>query len=284
MRTIALGAASAAPGKAFEFTRVPPGAYRIVAVSQQTYMQELPAGFTIPANPPPGLVIAEIRPGVRAIVGDIPAEEAPPPNANPAGGSAAVMFGEVMVAVGNENVEGISVPVFPGVSAKMVYRPAEGCGAQVNIQMSPTEDWGSGTISRMMEAGMEVALTPPPAPFTLALGGAACFLESTEIDFRQTSSSEAIPLVAAPYASIKGTIGTARLPADAYELALISAGGDTKWLLPDPQANFVFSQLQPGHYRIAVFHAAGDRSTPLAMLEIDAAGGKPTKVEFPPLP
>jgi hypothetical protein len=287
LRSVAIASTGAAPGKGFEFTRVPPGAYRIVVASQQTYMVELPADFALPANLPPGLFIVEIRPGVRVIVEPISEDEMPALSGDPVNGLPPAMFGEAPVVVGNENAEGVVVPTFPGVSSKVVYKPAEGCPARANIQMNPAEDWGSGgAVSRMMEAGKEVSLTLPPTPFTLALGetGTACFLQLTEIDFRQTSSNDPIPLVAIPYASIKGSIRTAALPADNYELALESESGATKWLLPDAKAGFAFNQLQPGRYRIAVFPAAGDRSTPLATREIEAIGGNPTEIEFPELP
>ena len=103
----------------------------------------------------------------------------------------------------------------------------------------------------------------------------------TEIDFTQVSTDVAIPIVAAPYGSIKGRLDTAGRSVDEYEVVLLAPDAATAQIVtPDAQARFLFPELRPGRYRVGVYRSTGDRPAPAEMQEIDVASGSAIEIEF----
>jgi hypothetical protein len=287
VRTIALATTTALNGKQFEFTRVPPGSYRIVATAQQSYVVELPPDFVLNAGN--GITVVEVRPGVRGaiVTGDappnVPAEQGFVVRPN-SPNAVEPSFGDTTVVVGGQDVTNVVVPTFRGFAPKLIYKPGEGCEPRGNLMLTPLEDWGQGNQGRQVEAGKEVTWPVlPPAPYVASMNGSKCFVQQSEIDLRQ-AGSDPISVVTVPYSSIKGRIKTTGLPADEYDIALTPATGLTQWSSPDNQANFSFAQLRPGKYRVAVYQATGDHSSPVVIQDIELTGPTPQEVEFSGLP
>lgn len=273
---IPLGTATAQPGKEFQFDRVAPGTYKIVAMrlpsNAQAIIDIINSGQIVITSANEAAIMRELE-AARA-------EIANNPKAEPA-------FGETIVTV-TQDLAGVTLSARPGVDAKLLYQPAPGCPASVQVTLNPIEYLVTGSTSKKLEAGKELSLTGmPSAAYSVSLDlpeSSGCYAATSLVDFRQTSSGAAIPIVAAHMGSIQGKIDTTGHALAEFTVVVILPDGITKRTFsPERDSSFSIPNLIPGRYRVSVARRSAARVI-AADQDVAVQSGATAQVEFPPLP
>lgn len=208
------------------------------------------------------------------------------------------LFGRVPVTVLNQDLDGVSVPVGPGVPATLALRiPGPGashsaCPSAASALLTPVEDWGAGISRTVILSLRQSTLVPrlPPGNFKVtltALGGACFQAAAVSIDLSRGPAEATVPI--APAGSIQGSIDPATAPGIAVALlnpAPSPAFSALRLALPDPGGRFEFPLLPPGQYALALrcLCPASAASAPEQALPVMVRGGTPTVVHLPAQP
>ncbi len=273
---IPLASSTAQPGKGFQFDRVAPGTYKIVAMRQ-------PPSPILAAIESGQLVITDAnREALDRILADARA------SLGPDGKAPAPAFAETTVTVVSQDVAGIVLSARLGVDAKLLYQPGEGCPATVQLMLDPIEYMGSGRTGKKLEAGMELPLTGmPPASYDVSLNlpeSSNCYAATSTIDFREVASDATVPIVAAPMGGILGKVDTTGAHTEDFTIALRTPDGVMQRKLPlAKDSSFSIPNVRPGRYRLSVTRRSASRVT-AADQDVVVESAAAAQVDFPALP
>jgi hypothetical protein len=212
-------------------------------------------------------------------------------------------YGRTQVDVGGQELQNISIEVKAGRDVSFVLAaeeplPAGACPASVALHLLPLED----RAARLMSA-IRVNFTSEqrveglaPGRYHLALGdlGERCFPGVNPVlDLENEEAPDVVKVLVAPAGAINGRLLTGSAAAAGYAVALVSPplplsakAQPVQIAFPDAEGRFVFAELRPGEYRIAVRPAdreSAERWVPdlEQMFAVEVAGGPATDVELP---
>ncbi|MEO8098649.1 MAG: carboxypeptidase regulatory-like domain-containing protein [Acidobacteriota bacterium] len=273
---IPVSAVTAQPGKEFQFDRVAPGTYKLVATRQVSAATSLLEAINS------GQIVLSAA-NEAAILQQLAAERA----ANPLAAQAEPVFGETTITV-SQDLTGVTLSARPGVDTKLIYQPAKGCPASVQLTLNPTEYMGVGGTNKKLEAGKELLLTGiPSAAYSIALTlpeSSGCYAATPLIDFRQVSPGTAVPIIAANMGHVQGKVDTTASLTEEFTIALIAPDGFTKRTLAlAKDSSFSIPNLRPGRYRLSVTRRSATR-TVAADQQVVVESGATAQVDFPALP
>lgn len=245
MTILPLAGAGAPKSGEFQFQRVPPGSYRLVAMSRPSASLQVVDGKQVVVQSP-----------------------------------GTPTYGETTVVVGAQDVTDVLIVTSPlSLKARAVYEPAASCPKQATIGLSSV--LGVSNTNTTLQAGVEQTLTLNPSPYwaEITTPNTHCYLVQGEIDFRQTPSDGVVHIVASPLGVIKGKVGSPL--SEDYEVVLTPADGSApKSLIPDAESRFAFVDLLPGRYKVSVYKADSDRSTTEEAQELEVTSGASLEIEF----
>lgn len=209
------------------------------------------------------------------------------------------LFGRIHLEVGGADIEGLSIPVSKGRSARFVLRVlgSQGaCPSSAAVTLAPLEAAGSAE-SRTIEVsiGKEKDLeniAPGRYQVVVSKLGDGCFASSASLDLTEGDAPGVVPVEVAPAGSLRGRLeaGSAK-PTDFAVVLVASESVDAapavQVAYPDSDSRFAFPSLHPGKYRIGT-QPAGEASKARwvsdigQMFEIEVPGGSTTDVELSP--
>lgn len=276
---IPLASATAQPGKEFQFDRVAPGTYkivatRVVATGMNNLLDLINSGQIVVTSANEATILRELE-AARA-ADTAPNPQRPEPT-----------FGETIVNV-SQDLNGVTLSAHSGVDAKLKYQPASGCPSSVQLTLNPIDYMGTVSIGKKLEEGTEVPLTGiPSATYSVALNlpsSSSCYAATSLIDFRQVSAGATVPIVAAKMGQIQGKVDTAGSATDDFAIVLISPDGITRRTFPLARdSSFSIPNVQPDRYRVSVNRRSATRVV-AAEQNVIVESGMTAQVEFPTLP
>jgi len=277
---VPLGNATAQPGKEFQFDRVAPGTYKIVATRQaasgaNSIVELINSGQIVITSANEAAVLRELEAARTAGVIAPSTQRAEP------------AFGETTVTVSGD-LTGVTLSARPGVDAKLLYQAASGCPTSVQLTLNPIEYMGAGSNAKKLDAGVEAPVTGiPSAAYSISLDlpeSSGCYAVTSSIDFRQVSAGVTVPIVVANMGHLQGKVDTTGHATGEFTIALIAPDGIIKRTLSLTQdSSFSIANLRPGRYRLSVSRRSATRVV-AADQNIVVESGATAQVEFPALP
>lgn len=275
---IPLASSIAQPGQEFQFDRVAPGTYKIVAARQpfaaNSILELINSGQLVITSANEA-AIAQILETERAAASTQRVQRAEP------------AFAETTVTV-SQDITGVTLSARPGVETKLIYQAAEGCPFFVQLILNPIEYLGSGSTVKKLETGVESSVIGMPSgAYSISLDlseSSGCYGVTSTIDFRQGSPGTAIPIVVAHMGSIRGKVDTTGYTNEEFTILLTTSDGVTKRTLALSQdSSFSIQNLRPGRYSVSVTRRSKTRVV-AADQNVVVESGAIAQVEFPALP
>ena len=178
------------------------------------------------------------------------------------------LFARVRVDVGGQNIEGLTLAPEKGKPIRFVLRLGSGassvCPASADLALTQVEDLATMTDRTLaLKTGQE-ATVPFLAPehYSMALTGLGenCVLTSDPV-FDAAQPPDPVVLTLGPAGAIRGKLDAGGQPVSNYIIVLLPADAPdlanaVLATVPDAQAQFAFTGLKPGKYRIAAQRAA----------------------------
>ena len=273
---IPLASATAQPGKEFQFEHVAPGKYKVVAMRQppSPIIEAIESGQLV-INDANQATIERILADARAALG---------PNGKPPEPA----FAETSVTVVSQDVMGVVLSARPGIDAKLLYQPANGCPTSVQLTLNPIEYMGSGSSRKDLKAGEELPLTGmPPAAYNVSLNlpeSSGCYTLTSTVDFHQIAPGTTVPIVVAPMGRIQGEVDTTGHLTEEFTIALITPDGIIQRKLAlGKDSGFSIPNVRPGRYLLSATRRSANRVV-AADQDVVVKSGATAQVEFPALP
>jgi hypothetical protein len=274
--------ATAQPGKEFQFDRVAPGTYKIVASRLAS------SGLNIADLINSGQIVVTAA-NQEAILRELQLSQSV--QAAQAKGNAQKIepaFGETTVTVVTQDLTGVTLAARPGIEPKLLYQAAYSCPTSVQLTLSPVEYMGTGSSGRSLTAGVETALPAmAPAMFAVSVNlpaDSGCYAQTTRIDFRNFSSGSVIPIVVGKLGLIRGKVDTTGYLPEEFQIVMTAPDGIVKRTFAlAKDSTFTIPNLRPGRYRVTATRRSANRVI-ASDQDVPVGSGETAQVEFPALP